>query len=108
MKDLITVQKDSRDTNNPQPVYTGTPRYTKVPCTINAVSGTETFRGRQLKAETTHVVDLQFLPEIETDDLLSVTGGWKNGSTLHIIAVTPIERPGKSMKLELHCRELVS
>ena len=105
-RDLVRVRPDSRTVDNPQPIYTGTPTYAKVPCDITAVYGMEVYRGRQLKAETTHVVEMQQMPNIAIDSRLEVIGGHAEGKTLHIMASRPRDYDGRAPKLELDCREL--
>lgn len=105
-RDRCDIQSDGSTDSNPVPDYTTyAPLYESVPCDITTVSGSETFRGRQLEAGMSHVVEMQYLPEINSTMRVSVTGGLLSGRTLHIASVVPVDFDGRARKLQLMCRE---
>lgn len=106
-RDLIRISKNAAATNDPDPDYTGTLRYRSVPCKVLPVSGAESIRGRQLLAETTHVVMLRYLPNILPSDRISIIGGLFNGRTLGIVAIREADSDGEQQSLELQCKELL-
>lgn len=105
-RDRCNIQADGSTDSNPVPDYTTlAPSYENVPCDVTTVSGSETFRGRQLEAGLSHVVELQYLPDIVPTMRLVVTGGTLSGRTLNIAAVVPLDFNGRKRKLQLMCRE---
>ena len=108
-RDRCDIQADGSTDSNPSPDYsTYAPLYESVPCDVTTVTGSETFRGRQLEAGMSHVVEMQFLPDITASMRLSLTGGTLSGRTLNIAAVVPLDYDGRQRKLQLLCREIPS
>lgn len=108
-RDMVNVQQDSSAAGNPVEDFSGTALYESVPCDIRVISGDETYRGRQLEAHISAVVEMQYLENITPKMRLSVTGGIMNGRTLNIVEVRPVDLDrGRAPKLELYCRELTS
>lgn len=106
LHDRADIQQDSRTGDNPQPVYTGTPFKTGVPCNIITTSGDETFRGRQLEATVSHVVEMRWFPGITPTMRLSVTGGIYKDRILNIKAVKPVRKDSAPPMQWLYCEEL--
>ncbi len=105
-RDRCDIERDGSADGDPLPDYTSyAARYSNVPCDITTVSGSETFRGRQIEAGLSHVVEMQYLPDVTSTMRISVTGGTLSGRTLHIAAVVPLDFNGRSRKLQLLCRE---
>ena len=107
-RDQVDIQQDSSAAGAPVPVYTGGAKYAKVPCDIVTVSGDETFRGKQLEAHLSHVVEMQYMPDVDATMRLSVTGGTLTGRTLEIVQVRPLDFNGRMRKLQLYCLETPS
>jgi len=106
-RDRCDIQADNSADGNPVPDYTTyAALYDSVPCDVTTISGSETFRGRQLEAGLSHVVELQYLPDILPTMRLSITGGTLSGRTLNIAAVVPLDYDGRKRKLQLLCREV--
>jgi len=106
LRELGDIEQDSRTGNDPNPVYTGRPFIKGVPSEIASVGGSETFRGRQLKSETTHVVEMHRMDGIQPDMRYHVTGGAYAGSILHIMAVRDMTAEGIPMRMQLDCKQL--
>ncbi len=106
-RDRCNIQSDNSADGNPIPDYTTyAAKYESVPCDVTTISGSETFRGRQLEAGLSHVVELQYLPDVLPSMRVSVTGGTLRGRTLNIAAVVPLDFNGRKRKLQLLCREI--
>lgn len=107
-RDLITIEREVSADGEPVPDYSGGDLYTSVPCDIVTTGGDETYRGRQLEAHLSHVITMQYLPNITPRMRVTITGGTLAGRTIHIAYVRPIDvQNGMSRKLELYCRENV-
>ncbi len=107
-RDLIDIQQDSSDDGESLAEFDGTPLYRNVPCDITTVSGSETFRGRQIEAGLSHVVELQYMENILPTMRANVIGGTLSGRVLNITHVVPLDFNGRARKLQLFCREQVS
>ena len=109
-RDMVTIQRDSSAAGSPQEDFTGAALYEHVPCDIKVISGDESYRGRQLEAHISAVVEMQYLENVTPKMRLSVEGGMMNGRTLNVVEVRPMDLDGKGRapKLELYCRELTS
>lgn len=104
--DRVNIQTDtSVPSSQTESFATSTPG---IPCNVVTVSGDETYRGRQLEAHLTHVVEMRFRSGITPMMRLVVAGGIYNGAVLNIQSVRPVRKPGKMPLLELYCRELES
>jgi len=106
MRDRGTIQQDSRARHDPQPDYTGTPFATNIPGNITTVSGDETFRGRQLDARVSHVIEIRYRSGVSPTMRWLGTGGIYKDRTLHIWYVKPVRKVGKPPMLWLYCEEL--
>lgn len=105
-RDMGDIHPDTRDDNDPQPVYTTT-LYSDVPCEITAVGGGETYRGRQLEANVDYVIRCHTLENVAPDMQFEVTGGPYRGKTLGISRVLPGVFRGRAMMMDLYCSEKV-
>lgn len=96
------IEDTSADGSETPTFDTNNPTLANWPCNVYDVAGQETFRGRQLEATTTHVVDTRYSATITATmqivDHLS--------RTLEIISIT--DRSGRQRYLELHCAEVIS
>lgn len=104
-RNRATIQRRSEADGESAPTW-GTSVITGYPCKITTISGQETYRGRQMEAGITHVVEGRRLSSaITSKDRLSITAGTHSGKTLNIKAVhNVIDRRGKE-QLEMYCAE---
>lgn len=105
-RDLVDIKSDASADGDPTPSYTST-LYSSVPCQIEATSGNETFRGRQLEAHVDFVVSMNFMESVLPDMRLDVTGGIYNGRLLNVVNVLPQVFRGRATTMDLYCREKV-
>lgn len=106
-RDVIDIEQDRSAAGAPVPDYSGTPKYRDVPCKITAISGSETWRGRQLEAHRSHVIECQYLPEVTATMRARVKSGVFSGCYLNFENVRPLEQQGgKSRKMEMLCTEI--
>lgn len=105
LRELCDIWQEDGDTNTPQPTY-GTIFMRDVPCQISSVSGDESFRGRQLEAGVSYVVECHRLTGITPDMRLEVTGGAYSGRYLNIAHVRDMTAEGVPWRMQLYCREL--
>lgn len=103
--DRVIIQADGSTDDNPAQEFGNSAA--SIPCTIVTVSGDETYRGRQLEAHLTHVVEMRFRTGIIPEMRLVVAGGIYSGDTLNIVSARPVRRSNVPY-LELYCRELAS
>lgn len=107
-RDLADIERTSEAAGDPVPNYSGTDLYRDVPCDITMVQGSETFRGRGIEALATHVVELQYLPDITPLMRLRVRHGIHAGRILNIRAVRNVDMDrGRVRKLALDCAEVI-
>lgn len=106
LRELGDIEQDSAAANASQPDYSGTAFMRNVPSSIASTSGSETFRGRQLTAETSHVVELNRIPGIKPDMRYRVTGGVYKDCVLHIRAVRDMTAEGIPHRMQLDCTQL--
>lgn len=107
-RDLIDIQRDVSADGNPIPDHSST-IYRSVPCQITTTAGDETFRGRQLEARTSHVIECCWLPDITPAMRCVVRGGLHAGKNLNITASKTLDQTrGQVAKLWLYCDELTS
>lgn len=105
-RDMVDIQRDTSADGNPIPEHV-TALYRAVPCQITTTAGDETFRGRQLEARTSHVIECHYLRGILPSMRAVVRGGLYEGRTLNITAVKPLDQTrGQVAKLWLYCDEL--
>lgn len=108
-RDVVDIQQDGSAEGSPTPSYSGAPLYESVPCKIKPISGDESYRGRQLEAHLSAVVEMQYLEGVLPTMRLYVRAGIMAGRTLNIVHVRPLDLDrGRAPKLELYCRELVA
>ena len=104
-RDTIDIYQRSEADGEPIPTFTGSPLYRSVPCTINTTKGAEFFRGRQLEANTTHVVDARYLPSITTS-MRAVARGRLEGRRLNFRAIIPVDqKSGRPQVMWIDCEE---
>ena len=101
------LEADIAPESSNTPDYSGPPFANNIPCRIKAVSGGESYRGRQLEPKIKFVVEMNFIPGVLPTMRFVPTGGLFDGRILNIAAALPRERPGEPTKLELDCTELV-
>ena len=107
-RERIDIERTSEAAGDPLPDFTGRELYQDVPCDITLVVGSETFRGRGIEALASHVVELQYLPDISPTMRLRVRHGTFAGSILNVRAVRPLDMDrGRVRKLVLDCSEVV-
>jgi len=104
--DRVNVQSDSSNAGDNDPSYTTT--IEGMPCTIRTVNGDETYKGRQLSAHLTHVLETPYRTGLTPTMRLSVAGGIYNAQILNIESVRPVRKPNGLPFLELYCKELVN
>jgi head-tail adaptor len=106
-RDIIDIERDSSAAGAALPDYTGSPLLSDVPCKITSLSGSETWRGRQLEAHRSHVIELQYVAGVRATMRAKVRSGLFDGCILNIADVRPLEIvSGKARKLELYCTEV--
>lgn len=104
--DRVDVYNDISAAGSSVPDYSGMPTYRDVPCTIRTVAGDETYRGRQLEAHLSHVVELWHLPSITSTTRL-VCKSRMIGRALNVRQAREIDQTrGIRQRLELYCEEL--
>lgn len=106
LRELGDIEQDSSTTSDTAPDYSGRPFMRRVPSSIASVSGDETYRGRQLKAGTTHVVEIRRLQGVSPDMRYRVTQGSHRGKVLHIVSVRDMTAEGIPQRMQLDCKEL--
>ena len=105
-RDMVTIKVEDSADGNPQPEF-GTTLYADVPCQIEATSGNETYRGRQLEAHVDYVVTMHHIEEVKPDMRLEVLDGIYSGRLLNVSHVLPQLFRGRALTMDLYCRELV-
>lgn len=105
LKDRVNIQRDTSTDDTPQQVWTGTPLVTNYPCSIQAVGGDESYRGRQLEGHVDYVVEGRFTDGVTCKMRLYVTSGFHKAKTLNIDNVREF-RDQKGRRLEMYCTEL--
>lgn len=106
--DRATIQQKSEAAGNPIEDFSGTPFKSGMPCNITTVTGEETYRGRQLEAHISHVVEMRWFDGVLPTMRLSVTGGIYKDRVLNIRYVKPVRKPGKMPMQWLYCEELAA
>jgi hypothetical protein len=106
----ITVQTDSSSRGKPNPTH-ATALVSGWPATIQAVSGGEVLRGRQIEPHIRWVVTVHWggaITTVKQKMRVLVTAGLFNGKTLHIESILPEERTGRPHAMQLHCTEVAT
>lgn len=62
LRHRVNLQSDGSTDDTIDPSYSNT--WKNVPCNIVTVTGGERYRGRQLQAETTNVIEMRYLDNI--------------------------------------------
>ena len=65
MRHRITIKHDTSPDGEVDPTYTAL--RVNIPCNIVPVNGGERYRGKQLQAETNHVIETRYWSEIKPD-----------------------------------------
>lgn len=104
--DRATIQRNSALAGDPAEDFTGSALATRIPCNVRTISGDETYRGRQLEAHVTHVVDMRYRSGIQPTMRLRIDTGIYKDRVLNITNIRPVRKPGEIPTLELYCREL--
>lgn len=104
-RDMVDIQRDVSTDDNNSPDYSsnGFVMYPSVPCQIEWTTGIETYRGRQLEANTDAVVEMHYMEGLLPTMRLRVTGGQSLDTVLHIRSVIPKRFRGMAEKVELFC-----
>ena len=106
-RDRCDIRRDSSAAGNPIADFTTyAPLYENVPCDVTTVSGSEVFRGKQVVAGTSHVIELHYMPNILPNMQVFIIGGTLADRTLNITSVVPIDFNGRRRKLQLFCQEV--
>ena len=103
--DRMDVYEDSSSDGNPKPIFT-TVRVTSMPGNIMTVGGDETFRGQQLEAKLTHVVETPWRDNLDASLRMTVVGGIYDARILNVESARPIRKEGRMPYILLFCREL--
>jgi len=103
--DQITIQQDSSTGDNPAEDFSGDALVAAMPCRVVDVRGFETYRGRQLVAQTEYLVELWQYPGIRPNMRLSVTAGLHAGKLLNISHVQDFQSDGSQPMTTLSCSE---
>jgi len=103
--DQITIQQDSSSDGAEVADFTGTAFASAIPCRVVDVRGYESYKGRQLTAQTEYLVDLWHYPGILPDMRVSVTAGLHAGKTLNITHVQDSHKDGTPPITVLVCSE---
>lgn len=103
LRDLATIEMDASNDAEQDPQYRQA-FLKNVPCSIAVVSGDESFRGRQLEAHLSHVVELHRIEGVKADMRLKVIGGPHKGSYLNIVYVRDMTAEGVPQRMQLYCR----
>jgi head-tail adaptor len=106
-RDLVDIQQDSSAAGSPDPDYSGIPFMRSVPCSIMTKSGDETFRGRQLEAHLSHVIEMRMYPGVKAMMRL-IDRGRLPGRVYNVVHVREIDTDdnGRRNMLQLYCEEL--
>lgn len=105
-RDLVDIQQDSSADGEAEN-FTGKPLLENVPCEIRTVSGDESFRGRQIEAHLTHVVEMHDYPGVVSTMRL-VDRGRMAGRIMNIrhVRQLDVDAFGRRKMLQLYCEEL--
>jgi len=103
-RDRVKLMADTSTDDNPAELFTLL--VGSVPCTILTMGGNETYRGQQLAALISHIVETPWRTGVTADMRLEVAGGIYDGRILNIENVQPIRKGNGLPSLVLHCREL--
>lgn len=106
LRDIVDIQQDTSADGASAEDFSGDPLFADVPCKITLIGGDESYRGRQLEAHVSAVVEMHDLPGIKPTMRLDVTGGFCDGRVFNIQSVRPKDYDGRVPMLELYCREL--
>ena len=102
-RDRAKLMADTSTDDNPAELFT-----VSVPgmaCNIMTMGGGETYRGQQLEATITHIVETPYRSGIKADMRLEVVGGIYDGRVFNISLVQPYRKPNVMPYIALHCKE---
>ena len=102
-RDRANLMADTSTDDNPAELFTIS--VGSMPCTILTMGGNETYRGQQLAALISHIVETPWRTGVTADMRLEVVGGIYDGRILNIENVQPIRKGNSMPTLTLHCRE---
>lgn len=105
LRELVDIELDASNDAEQDPKYRKT-FMRDVPCSIATVGGDETFRGRQIEAGLSHIVELQRVPGVKPDMRLKVTGGSYEGQYLNVVYVKDMTAEGTPQRLQLYCQSV--
>jgi hypothetical protein len=105
-RDSVDIYEDKSLAGSPVPDYSGDPIYRAVPCSIMTTAGDESFRGRQLEAHLTHVVEMHNYPNITATCRL-VDRGRLSGRALNVRQVRhlDVDTKGRRQIVQIYCEE---
>ena len=106
-RDRVRIEQDSSADGSPIENFSGTPFKTSVSANIVDVNGDETYRGRQIEARMSHVVEMRYFAGVTTKMRLSVIGGVYKDRTFNIDAVKIVRKDGRVPMQWLYCSEIV-
>ncbi len=84
-RDMLTIIADSSAVSDQAPVYDQIVR-DKVPARVQAVTGGEIVRGRQIEADITHLIETRYYDGVKHEHIIK----WKD-ETLYIDRILPDE-----------------
>jgi len=103
---IATLQTDTSTDDNPAESFVAT--VAGMPIKVTAISGDETWRGRQLESHIDYVVETPWRTGVTSKQRLAMSGGIYDGRTLNIEYAKPLQLPGHPPKLELYCTERIA
>lgn len=104
--DRAELQQNIAPDGQPTPDYSGTPFKTNVPGRLINTSGDETFRGRQLEANVSHVYECRYFAGVTPTMRLKLTAGLFKNRIVNVEYVKVIREQGTPPKQWLYCTEL--
>ncbi len=106
LRDRCDIQQDSSTTTDVNENFAGAAYAANIHCEIKTVGGDETYRGRQLQAGISHVVEMRYRAGVTAKMRLLIRTGIYKDRILNIKVPRPIQKPGTPPMLELYCEEL--
>jgi len=103
LRDRVTITYDSSNTNDPDPTYSTL--YSNEPAKITEVGGSETFRGRQLEAHVTAVIEMRYRSDVTSEMRITGASYPYTDRVYNIGAVKIIRQNSRPVALELDCTE---
>lgn len=100
MRHCVNVQQDTSDDGDGDPEFTSYAR--DVPCNIVPVSGSETYRGRQLEATISHLIYMR-----RVDGLLPTMRLVEQGTSRQFNIIRVLDEDGRRTNMEVQASEVV-